>query len=173
METGGLYYSVVAPAEAVVGTPSTFPLEIELIDSNTGDRVVSHTGLVSVEVFAAGTGDPGAGVLGTIQQTLVDGYALVQQTYTRAEDVYFVVSDADENTGVSNTCRMLADGFKQVMIIAPGCPIKGAICMAHCSGARLPDPTSTSLTKSGVPWLRALWNASSSGASTAIWSQTG
>lgn len=120
METGGLYYAVTAPTTATVGGPASFDLEVELIDSNTGERVVGHDGVINIEVFNASTGEPGIGVLGTIQQTMTDGYALVDETYTLAEDVYFRVFDVNEDVGVSNACRMLPDGFKQVQIVAPG-----------------------------------------------------
>lgn len=120
METGGLYYSVVAPATATVGGPSSFDLEVELIDSNTGERVVGHDGVINIEVFNASTGEPGGGVLGAIQQTMTDGYALVNETYSLAEEIYFRVFDVNEDDGVSNACRMLPDGFKQVQLVAPG-----------------------------------------------------
>ncbi len=120
METGGLYYSIVAPTVATVGGPASFELEVELIDSNTGERVIGHDGVVNFEVFNASTGEPGGGVLGTIQQTMIDGYALVAQTYSLAEEVYFRAFDVDDDSGVSNSCRMTADGFKQLQIVAPG-----------------------------------------------------
>jgi len=120
METGGLYYQVTAPETATVGGPSSFPLEIELIDSNTGERVSSHNSLVSISVFAAGSGLPGEGVLGVIQQMVGGGYATVEQTYTLAEEIYFQVEDAEGNSGVGNSCSMIPDGFKQLQIVAPG-----------------------------------------------------
>jgi len=49
----------------------------------------------------------------------------------------------------------------------------GARCSAHGTGARCPLPTSASFTNNGVPVSRARAKASSSGASTAIISQTG
>ncbi len=120
METGGLYYSVTVPDVATVGGPANFPLEIELIDSNTGGRVTSHNSLVSISVLAAGSGLPGTGVLGVIQQMVSGGYASIDETYTLAEEIYFQVEDAEGNSGVSNSCTMLPDGFKQLQIVAPG-----------------------------------------------------
>jgi len=120
METAGLYYAVSAPATATVGGPSSFALEVELVDSNTGERVTGHDGLFNIEVFNASTGDPGGGVLGTIQQTMVAGHALFDQTYTLAEEIYFRIFDVGGDSGVSNSCRMIADGFKQLQIVAPG-----------------------------------------------------
>ena len=120
METGGLYYSVAAPETATVGGPATFDLEVELIDSNTGERVIGHDGVINIEVFNASTGEAGGGVLGTIQETMTDGYALVHESYSLAEEIYFRVFDVDENLGVSNACRMKPDGFKQLQIVAPG-----------------------------------------------------
>ncbi|MDO9171348.1 MAG: FlgD immunoglobulin-like domain containing protein [bacterium] len=120
MQTGGLYYDVAAPANATVGGPATFPLSIDLIDSNTGERVAAHSGLIQISVLSAATAEAGGGVLGTVQQMLVGGHADVQQTYTLAEEVYFRVLDGDGNEGFSNSCRLAADGFKQLQIVAPG-----------------------------------------------------
>lgn len=120
METGGLYYDVVAPADATVGGPAAFPLSIDLIDSNTGERVTAQSGLIQISVLSAATAEAGGGVLGTVQQMLVGGHADVQQTYTLAEEVYFRVLDGDGNEGFSNSCRLAADGFKQLQIVAPG-----------------------------------------------------
>lgn len=127
METGGLYYAVTAPATATVGGPATFPLEVELIDSNTGERVSGYDGVFNIEVFNSSTGDPGGGILGTIQQTMIAGHALFDQSYTLAEEVYFRIFDVAGDYGVSNYCRMDADGFKQLQIVAPGeTPAPGA-----------------------------------------------
>jgi len=120
MQTAGLYYRVSVPDEATVGGPTTFPLSIELVDANTDQRVNSQSPLVQIQVFAAGTGLQGTGVLGVIQQLVTQGYAVVNQTYTRAEEIYFQVTDGDGNSGVSNSCRVLPDGFKQVQLIVPG-----------------------------------------------------
>lgn len=140
METAGLYYRVSAPDEATVGGPATFPLAIELVDANTGQRVNSQNPLVQIRVFAAGTGLQGGGVLGVIQQLVTQGYATVNQTYTLAEEIYFQVTDGDGNSGVSNSCRMLPDGFKQVQLIAPG---------------ETPDPGADNATgKTGTPLVQ-------------------
>ena len=120
MQTASLYYSVTVPDEAVVGGPATFPLEIELVDANTGLRVSSQSNLVNISVFGAGTGLPGTGIVGVIQQLVSQGYRNVSQTYTLAEEIYFQVSDGNGYTGVSNSCRVLPDGFKQIQLVAPG-----------------------------------------------------
>ncbi len=141
MLTGGLYYAVTVPDSATVGGPETFPLEIELIDANTGLRVTGQDNLVTITVYDAATGEPGAGVLGIGQQMVVDGHAVVQQSYTLAQQIYFVVADGQGRTGISNSCRMLPDGFKQLQIIAPG---------------EIPDPGAESGTgKTGEPLVQA------------------
>lgn len=140
METAGLYYRVTAPDEAVVGGPATFPLEIELVDANTDQRVDSQSPLVQIQVYAAGTGLAGGGVVGVIQQLVTQGHAVVNQTYTLAEEIYFQVTDGDGNSGVSNSCRMLPDGFKQLQIVAPG---------------ETPDPGADNATgKTGAPLVQ-------------------
>jgi hypothetical protein len=120
MQTAGLYYRVVVPDEAIVGGPETFALEIELVDANTDLRVNSQSNLVDITVFAAGTGLAGTGVVGVIQQLVSFGYSNVSQTYTLAEEIYFQVSDGNGHTGVSNSCRVQPDGYKQIQLIAPG-----------------------------------------------------
>ncbi len=120
MDSGGLYYAVTLPDSAVVGPPETFPLTVELIDSNTGERVTTQDRLFDVEVMSAQTGLPGGGHLEVRQGILQAGYREIAQAYSRAEDVFVVVSDTTGITGISNTCRMLADGFKRIQIVAPG-----------------------------------------------------
>jgi len=120
MLTGGLYYAVTVPDTAVVGGPTTFPLRIELIDSNTGQRVTGQDNLVSIRAFNAATGDTAAGVLGVGQQMVVDGYNEIPESYTLAEQIYLEVSDGLGHAGVSNSCRLLPDGFKQLQLVVPG-----------------------------------------------------
>ncbi len=120
MQTGGLYYEVTIPVSAPVGGPASFPLVVELKDSNTGNRVVTQDGRFDIEILSAVTGAAAAGEYGIHQQNLIDGYSAFDQTYTLAEEIYVRISDEDGVTGVSNTCRMLPDGFKQLQILAPG-----------------------------------------------------
>ncbi len=119
MDTGGLYFSGAVP-DAAVGPPGTFPLNIELLDSNTGQRVVTQDRVVDIRVLSASTGQPGTGVLGIVQGQLNAGLLSVSESYTRAEDIFLAISDSSGVTGLSNTCRMLADGFKRMQIVAPG-----------------------------------------------------
>ena len=58
MRSIGQHFTVSLPDTAVVGGPSSFPIAIELIDSATGNRVNSHTGLVNLTVRDAATGRP-------------------------------------------------------------------------------------------------------------------
>ncbi len=128
MDTGGLYYAVTIPDSATVGPPATFPLRIELIDSNTGERVTTQDRLFAIEVMSATTGLVGTGQLEVRQGLLVSGLRNIAQAYTKAEDIFIEVSDTVGVVGISNTCRMLADGFKRIQIVAPGeTPQPGAV----------------------------------------------
>jgi hypothetical protein len=128
MDTGGLYYAVTMPDSATVGPPESFPLTIELLDSNTGQRVTTQDHLFNIEVLSASTGLPGTGALGILQGQLSGGLASINQSYTRAEDIFLAVSDGTGITGISNTCRMLPDGFKRIQVVAPGqTPNPGAL----------------------------------------------
>jgi hypothetical protein len=120
MDTGGLYFSVVVPDSAIVGPPSTFPLNIELLDSNTGQRVSTQDRIVDIRILSASTGQPGTGVLGVAQGQLSQGILSIAESYTRAEDIFVQVADTTGVVGISNTCHMLADGFKRLQIVAPG-----------------------------------------------------
>ena len=128
MDTGGLYYAVIIPDSAVVGPPATFDLFVELIDSNTGERVTTQDRLFDIAVLSATTGLPGTGNLEVTQGLLASGMRTLAQAYTRAEDIFIQISDSSGVGGISNTCRLLADGYKRIQIVAPGeSPAPGAI----------------------------------------------
>ena len=120
MNTGGLYFRVVLPDSATVGPPSSFIADIEMIDGNTGQVVVTQDRIVSMEVISAATGTNGTGELGVFQAQLENGRASIAQSYTRAEDIFLSVSDDSGVTGLSNVCEMQADGYKRLQIVAPG-----------------------------------------------------
>ncbi len=120
MDTGGLFFSASVPDSAIVGPPATFTLDVELIDSNTGQRVVTQDRLVDIRVLSASTGVAGTGVLGVAQGQLSGGLLSIAQSYTRAEDIFLEISDSTGVIGLSNTCRMMANGFKRIQIVAPG-----------------------------------------------------
>ncbi len=126
MTSGGLYYAVTIPDSATVGPPETFPLVVELKDSNTGERVTTQDGLFNIAIQSAQTGLPGEGHLEVSQGILEGGIQTIAQAYSRAEEIFVTVTDQNEITGISNTCRMLADGFKRIQIVAPGeAPVPG------------------------------------------------
>lgn len=128
MDSGGLYYAVTLPDSATVGPPETFELSVELIDSNTGERVTTQDRLFNVAVMSAQTGLAGTGHLEVSQGILEGGHRLISQAYSKAEDIFIQVSDTTGIVGISNTCRMLADGFKRIQIVAPGeLPAPGAL----------------------------------------------
>jgi hypothetical protein len=120
MGSGGLYFAVTIPDTAVVGPPETFPLTVELLDSNTGQRVTTQDRRFDITVMSAQTGLEGAGAVQVTQGILTGGFKNIYQAYSRAEDIFIEVSDTTGIVGISNTCRMLADGFKRIQIVAPG-----------------------------------------------------
>ncbi len=138
MDTGGLFFSVSIPDSATVGPPVSFPLTVELLDSNTGERVTTQDRLVDIEVFSASSGLAGTGALGVRQGLLEQGLLTISQTYSKAEDIFLQVNDDTGVTGISNTCRVLADGFKRLQIVAPGeMPEAGALSGTGKSGVVL------------------------------------
>lgn len=138
MDTGGLYYQVTVPDSALVGPPKSFPLTVELLDSNTGQRVTTQDHIFNIEVRSASTGLLGTGSLGILQGQLNGGLATINQTYTKAEDIFIAVNDLGSITGLSNTCRMGPDGFKRIQLVAPGeTPAPGALTGNGNSGSPL------------------------------------
>jgi len=162
MDSGGLYYAVTLPDSAVVGPPETFPLTVELIDSNTGERVTTQDRLFDIAVMSAQTGLPGGGHLEVRQGILQAGYRAIAQAYSRAEDIFVVVSDTTGITGISNTCRMLADGFKRIQILAPGeAPSPGGLTGTGKTGAPLTQQAEVPFTVT-VRAVDQYWNLVSS-----------
>ncbi len=128
MDSGGLYYSVTMPEVAVVGPPQTFPLVVELLDSNTGQRVTTQDRLFNIQIISAQTGSPGTGSTQVVQGILNGGIRTIAQAYSRSEDIFVQVNDEFGVTGISNTCEMVADGFKRIQIVAPGeTPVPGSL----------------------------------------------
>ncbi len=120
MDSGGLYFAVTIPDTAVVGPPSTFPLVVELLDSNTGERVMTQDRLFNITVMSAQTGLVGTGAVGVAQGILAGGMQTIYQAYSTAEEIFVQVADTTGITGISNTCLVLADGFKRIQLVAPG-----------------------------------------------------
>jgi len=138
MDSGGLYFAVSIPDTAVVGPPSTFPLVVELLDSNTGERVMTQDRLFNITVMSAQTGLVGTGAVGVAQGILAGGMQTIYQAYSTAEEIFVQVADTTGITGISNTCLVLADGFKRIQLVAPGeTPQPGALSGDGKDGAPL------------------------------------
>ncbi len=162
MDSGGLYYSVTLPDSAVVGPPQTFPLVVELLDSNTGERVITQDRLFDIQIVSAQTGLPGAGATEVVQGILSGGIRSIAQGYSRSEDIFVQVSDTTGITGISNTCRMLADGFKRIQLVAPGeTPVPGSLSGDGKDGEPLTQQAESPFTVS-VRAVDQYWNLVSS-----------
>ncbi len=158
MDSGGLYFSVIIPDSTVVGPPETFPVTVELLDSNTGQRVTTQDRLFNITVMSAQTGLPGAGAVEVSQGILVGGIQTIAQAYSRSEDIFLTVSDGSGITGISNTCRMLADGFKRIQIVSPGeSPLPGALTGNGKSGEPLTQQAESPFTVT-VRAVDQYWN---------------
>jgi hypothetical protein len=128
MDSGGLYYAVSLPDSATVGPPETFPMIVELLDSNTGERVTTQDRLFNIQIISAQTGLDGSGATEVRQGILNGGLQTINQAYSRSEDIFVQISDTTGTTGISNTCHMMADGFKRIQLVAPGeTPLPGAL----------------------------------------------
>jgi FlgD Ig-like domain len=158
MDSGGLYFSVSIPDSATVGPPTTFPLVVELLDSNTGERVITQDRLFNLRIVSAQTGLAGAGFTEVTQGILSAGIRTIAQAYSRAEEIFVEVSDSTGIVGISNTCRMQADGFKRIQIVAPGeTPVPGALSGDGKDGEPLTQQAETPFTVS-VRAVDQYWN---------------
>ncbi|MCK4533418.1 T9SS type A sorting domain-containing protein, partial [bacterium] len=120
MEALGLYYDVTVPDEATVGPPEQFSMVIELKDSSTGQIVTTWDRQVNIEIRSADNGAIGTGALGVANDYLNSGVVNVTQSYTKAENVYFIISDTHTLQGTSKIFRIKPDGYKKLQIVAPG-----------------------------------------------------
>ena len=120
IEAKGFYYDVTVPDEATVGPPEQFSMVIKLKDSYTGEVVTTWDRKVDIEVHSADTGLLGTGAIGESSAYLNNGVVNVAQSYTKAENIYFVVSDTHTLTGMSEIFRMKPDGYKKLQIVTPG-----------------------------------------------------
>ncbi len=121
MLSNGLEYHVSLPdgGSPLVGPPVTFPVTVELRDQDTGTRVDSDREL-DISIWSAVDGAPGLGMTGVSSATLGNGYALINQSYSRAENVYVHVADDQGLDGNSAIFTLGADGFKRLQILVPG-----------------------------------------------------
>ena len=120
VEALGLYYDVTVPDEATVGPPEQFSMVIELKDSSTGQIVTTWDRQVNIEIRSADTGAIGTGALGVTSDYLNSGIVNVTQSYTKAENVYFIITDTHTLQGTSKIFRIKPDGYKKLQIVAPG-----------------------------------------------------
>ena len=116
----GLYYDITVPDEVTVGPPEQFSMVVQLKDSSTGQIVTTCDRQVNIEIRSADTGAIGTGSLGVANDYLSAGMVNVTQSYTKAENVYFIISDTHTLSGSSKIFRVKADGYKKLQIIAPG-----------------------------------------------------
>ncbi|MFH1259080.1 MAG: hypothetical protein ABII74_04605 [Elusimicrobiota bacterium] len=117
---GTLYYDFEVPAQAVVGPPTRFPVNIFLKEGNTRTLVKSMDRQVNIYIYSAVTGIEGEGDWPVHNVNLFQGKASFEQSYTKAENVYIVAKDTAGLNGVSAIFPMVADTYKKVQILAPG-----------------------------------------------------
>jgi len=87
-------YRVTTPTTATVGPPASFPLEIEMIDSATGQRVTSDDRSFAIVAFNHNTGQPGAGNLALTAGSTAQGLAVLTESYSVAEAIYLRITDS-------------------------------------------------------------------------------
>ena len=118
-----LEYKIVVPPEATVGPPNYFSLTVELRDAITGNLVpAAEDREIDLVIYSADTGVPGLGVTGVSKVTITKGesQATIQESYTKAGNVYVRVSDVDLVVGTSNTFIMNPDEYKRLQIVSSG-----------------------------------------------------
>jgi hypothetical protein len=125
-----LEYTLVVPAEATVGPPNYFSLTVELRDAITGNLVPAAADReIDLVIYSADTGVPGTGVTGVSKVTIAKGesQATIQESYTKAENVYIRVSDVSLVVGISNTFIMNPDEYKRLQIVSSGETVQAGI----------------------------------------------
>ena len=123
MVASALEYKVIVPAQATVGPPNYFSITVELRDTITGNLVPAATDReIDLVIYSTASGIPGTGVTGVSKVTITKGesHATIQESYTKAEDVYIIVSDVDLVVGTSNTFTMAPDEYKRLQIVSSG-----------------------------------------------------
>ncbi|MCB9515249.1 MAG: FlgD immunoglobulin-like domain containing protein [Candidatus Krumholzibacteriia bacterium] len=86
-------YRVTTPVTATVGPPASFTVDLELIDTSTGQRVTSDDRSFTVEAVNHNTGDLGAGVLALTAGSTHAGLCTLTESYTAAEPIYLRITD--------------------------------------------------------------------------------
>ncbi len=120
LANGSEYHvSIEEGAATVAGPPSTFPVHVELRDTDTGTRIAANREL-SVEVWSAAEAAPGLGMVGITEASLENGYAIFQQSYSLAENVYIHIEDDTDLDANSAIFTIESDGYKRLQILVPG-----------------------------------------------------
>lgn len=122
----GLEYLVTTPAQATVGLPNTFPVTVQLRDSTTHTAVLTYDHPLAITVLSA-AGNPNPGQFSVSNANLTSGLVTFQESYTKAEGVVVQVAMSTAatipftpSTVLSNNVQMLPDGYKKLLLIAPG-----------------------------------------------------
>lgn len=124
----GLKYRVIVPTFTVVaGPPSSFPVRVELLEENTNTLVKNHDHEVDVQVISV-VNPTTDGQFSVQNANFAQGVATFNQTYTKAESIIIRIiesaTNGDPNYVIqprnSNNVNMLADGYKKLLIVAPG-----------------------------------------------------
>lgn len=155
---GDVFYRVTVLERATVGPPKTFPVTVELRDAQTGNPITTEDREVKLTVYSASSGEPGGGITDVTTVNLIQGRASIQESYTKAEDIYIVARDTLGVRGTSSVFPVDPDGYKKLQLIAPGETSQpGSVSESGKSGT--PDPQ-----RAGVPFtvlVRAVdqyWN---------------
>ena len=118
-----LKYEVVVPGEATVGPPNYFSVTVELRDTLTNNIVPAPADReIDLVIYCKEKGIPGEGITGVSKVTISkgEGTATIQESYTKAEEVYIKVSDASLVEGESDSFEMKPAEYKRLQIVAPG-----------------------------------------------------
>jgi len=125
VDPSGLKYVVTTPATAIAGPPQTFPVTVELRDLTTDTLVrasrFNHTIGISVVSLL---NPPAAGTISITQAPLNLGVASLTPSYSKAEEIKIQINDVNTafgiNPGFSSSVLVRPDGYKKLLILAPG-----------------------------------------------------
>jgi hypothetical protein len=123
----GLKYRVLVGTSALAGPPSTFNVQVELLEENTNTLVKNHDHEISIQVVSA-QNQTTDGQFSVTSANLTQGAVTFQQSYTKAESILVQISESatagDPDYVIpsrnSNNINLQADGYKKLLIVAPG-----------------------------------------------------
>lgn len=111
------YYSIAVASEVSAG--SSFPMTI-YAKNESNDTLSTFSGSIAIQTVLANKESlAGGGVLGIVNASLVNGLVVIpNQTYTKAENIRFKISDGNGKTGKSDIVQVKPAAVSKLVLAA-------------------------------------------------------